>query len=212
MRSISTALLFLLTCSAGTCAFAAEAESVIEALKSCARTADADARFKCYDKLGQQVLSSETKPVVVPPVSDVSAAPAAATVTPSDTSAAATQEPVASATAAKATVPAAAAAESQSGDSSDTIGGYQFEPKVSAEKEVEKQLEEGLRTRVVKCQRSREAIWYFKLDNGQVWKQTDRQSLSFQGCDFDAVVANDGIGYVLRIDGRKGKIRIRRLQ
>jgi len=97
-------------------------------------------------------------------------------------------------------------------DPSETIGGYQFEPKRSAEEEVEKQVEEGLRTRVVKCQKSREAIWYFKLENGQIWKQVDRQSLSFQGCDFGAVVANDGIGYVLRIDGRKGKIRIKRRQ
>lgn len=210
MRSTSAALLLLLTCSAGSSLVAAEAESVVEALKSCARTANPEARFKCYDRLGQQVLSSETQSAVV---SDV-AEPAAAAVVPTGAPVAATQAPAAPATATTAVAPEAAAkaVESSSVDASDTIGGYQFEPKLSAEEEAEKQVEEGLRTRVVKCQKNREGIWYFKLENGQVWKQTDRQSLFFRDCDFGAVVANDGLGYVLRIDGRKGKIRIKRRQ
>jgi len=206
MRSISAVLLFLVASVVGTCVVAAEAESVIDTLKACAKTADPDARFKCYDRLGQQVLSSETA-VVAPAVSGASTS-AAAKVVASEAPVKATQAPAVSTAVAE----APAAVEAPNLDPSETIGGYQFEPKRSAEEEVEKQVEEGLRTRVVKCQKSREAIWYFKLENGQIWKQVDRQSLSFQGCDFGAVVANDGIGYVLRIDGRKGKIRIKRRQ
>ncbi|MEP6391525.1 MAG: hypothetical protein ABJ056_16540 [Halioglobus sp.] len=211
MRSLSAVLFIVVACSAGSSVLAAEAETVVKALKNCARTADPDARFKCYDALGQQVLSSETKTEVASPVTAVSE-PATSKALPSATPVAVTQTPAASAPAAESTAPAAAATGTQSVDPSDTIGGYQFEPKRTAEEEVEKQVEEGLRTRVVKCQRNREGIWYFKLENGQVWKQVDRQSLSFQGCDFGAVVANDGLGYVLRIDNRKGKIRIKRRQ
>ena len=86
----------------------------------------------------------------------------------------------------------------------DTIGGYKFEDKPT---EVDA---DALASRVVDCQRSFEGIWYFRLENGQVWKQVDRQTLNFQACDFPATVTKDGLGYVLKIEGRKGKIRISR--
>ncbi|EEB77214.1 MAG: hypothetical protein P8L70_02135 [Halioglobus sp.] len=100
----------------------------------------------------------------------------------------------------------AASVEVKSSNDKDTMGGYEFETKSAAEQEAEQQM----KTRVVLCQKNIDGIWYFKLENGQVWKQVDRQRLAFQGCDFGAIVTNDGIGYVLRIDGREGKIRIRR--
>jgi hypothetical protein len=215
MRSIAAVLLLVLTSSAVVGAHAADVEGVIDQLKSCARVVEREERFTCYEALGQRALAIEGRSMAaVPAVSAASSAsePANAVRPDSEGEAPATvNAPVASTSAATASVEAASgAAASQSADSAANIGGYQFEPESSAEEAIEKQAEEGLRTRIVLCQRDREGTWYFKLENGQVWKQVDRQTLSFQGCDFPAVVANDGLGYVLRIDGRKGKIRIKR--
>ena len=212
MRPISAVLLFVLTSSAVVGARAADVEGVVEELKSCARVVEREARFACYEALGQRVLTTEGRSAVAG-----SAVPAAAAASSASEPVAAVRSPQADASVAGNAAAAEASVETASGaaakhsaDSADHIGGYQFEPKYSAEEAIEKQEEEGLRTRVVLCQRDRAGTWYFKLENGQVWKQVDRQTLSFQGCEFAAVVANDGLGYVLRIDGRKGKIRIKR--
>ncbi|MDA8752525.1 hypothetical protein N9M39_00010 [Halieaceae bacterium] len=153
----------------------ADTADLLGQLQICARVADNEARFACYDALGREALEME---------STVSPAPAAVAVP-------------------AATAPEAAA-PAENASPEDTIGGYKFEEK-SADAD-----EDGLKTRVVECQRSIEGIWYFRLQNGQIWKQVDRQTLNFQACDFPAVVAKDGLGYVLRIEGRKGKIRVSR--
>jgi len=223
MRSFAVVLWFALASTTFADVVAAQSSSLLEELKSCARITGSDSRFTCYDKLGQRALANESKSAVavspVPPVAP--AAPGAAEPAPAPTarnvgepSAAAPEAPAAAtapaAVAPAAAPPAAASVENPNTESYEEIGGYEFQSERSEQEELEKQADEGMRTRVVLCQRSRENIWYFKLENGQIWKQVDRQSLSFQGCDFGAVVANDGLGYVLRIDGRKGKIRIKR--
>jgi len=216
MRSFAAVLLFALASATFADVVAAQSGSLLEELKSCARITGSDARFTCYDKLGQRALADESKSAVaaspVPPVAPV--APGAAEPAPAPTArdvvepSAVAPEATSAVSETAAVAPAAASVEKT--ESHEEIGGYEFQSKRSKEEEIEKQADEGMRTRVVLCQRSRENIWYFKLENGQIWKQVDRQSLSFQGCDFGAVVANDGLGYVLRIDGRKGKIRIKR--
>lgn len=145
----------------------------LEELKACARVEDREARFSCYEALGQRVLAAD---------SEAGATPAAA--------AAATS--------------AVAAPAAEDSATADTIGGYRFEQRESDEDP------DALATRVVECQKNVEGTWYFRLENGQVWKQVDRQTLNFQACDFPATVGKDGLGYVLKIEGRKGKIRISR--
>ena len=223
MRSFAAVLLFALASATFADVVAAQSRSLLEELKSCARIAESDARFTCFDKLGQRALADESKSAVAAspvPVAPGAAEPASAStardvvepsaVAPEAPSAVTGTASVAPAAPVAAAAPTAASVENSKTENYDEIGGYEFQSKRSEEEEIEKQAEEGMRTRVVLCQRSRENIWYFKLENGQIWKQIDRQSLSFQGCDFGAVVANDGLGYVLRIDGRKGKIRIKR--
>ena len=85
------------------------------------------------------------------------------------------------------------------------MGGYKF-------KDPEEDPDEmAMVTRVVECQKERgSGSWYFRFENGQVWKQVDRRTLNFQGCDFAVKVVSDGFGYVMRIEDRKGKIRVSR--
>lgn len=148
---------------------------LLEQLQGCARVQEEQARFACYEALGQEALRQAPSGEPGTGSAPVVAAPAAVIAQPGETP-----------------------------SSEDTIGGYRFEePSEDAD-------EDALATRVVECQKSFEGIWYFRLENGQVWKQVDRQTLNFQACDFPATVANDGLGYVLRIEGRKGKIRISR--
>jgi hypothetical protein len=148
---------------------------LLEQLQSCARVKEQQARFACYEALGQEALKQSPSDEPGSGGAPVVAAPAAAAAQPGEKPSA-----------------------------EDTIGGYRFE------EPSEDPDEDALATRVVECQKSFEGIWYFRLENGQVWKQVDRQTLNFQACDFPVTVANDGLGYVLRIEGRKGKIRISR--
>ncbi len=199
MRPI-TKLVSILFCVGFVAAAVAEnSDSVVAQLKRCATIDSRESRIECYESLGRQVLREEqTGETEISP--DVSQASSPASKSRPASDQAATTSPIAS------TAAAAAGVEAKSTIDSDSLGGYQFETKSAAEKEAEQQM----RTRVVLCQKDRDGVWYFKLENGQVWKQVDRQRLAFQGCDFGAIVTNDGIGYILRIDDRKGKIRIKR--
>ena len=87
------------------------------------------------------------------------------------------------------------------------MGGYKF-------KDPERDPDEmAMVTRVIECQKERgSGSWYFRFQNQQVWKQVDRRTLNFQGCDFPVKVVADGFGYVMRIEGREGKIRVSRKQ
>ncbi|MEP5569257.1 MAG: hypothetical protein ABJN62_15560 [Halioglobus sp.] len=199
MRAI-TAFYITFTIGFASSAIAESPDPIVAELRVCAAIDSREARFDCYEGLGQRALKSKEMETAetFPAAESGTGSPTVGN--PNDGAAPA----VIPATASAAATSTSAGPTSKNDEA--TIGGYQFETKSAAEKEAEQQME----TRVVLCQRNREGTWYFKLENDQVWKQVDRQRLSFQGCDFGAKVTNDGIGYILRIDGRKGKIRIKR--
>ncbi len=95
------------------------------------------------------------------------------------------------------------------------------EPKVSSNKALPSTLggskfdsthrESPINTgQVVSCKRASDKRWFFIFENGQVWKQTDRRQRFFKNCQFNVTVQKDGIGYVMSIESKKSKIRIKR--
>jgi len=164
----------------------AAASNVVEDLKSCARMVERDARVECYESLGKQVLGNEATAqgatVAEPVAQPASSAPAA----------------TAAAVSSVAEVPA------DKPEMDDHIGGYKFEEKPSDHPD------NAIQARVVLCQQDRDKAWFFKFENGQVWKQVDRTTLNFQGCDFPVTILKDGFGYKMKIEGSERQIRISR--
>ena len=66
------------------------------------------------------------------------------------------------------------------------------------------------RGRVVKCTQSFDKKWFFHFENGQVWKQSDAKNRRYRDCDFMVTVSKDFLGYIMKIDDKKGKVRIKR--
>ncbi len=158
----------------------ADSAQTIDELKRCAKITEQDNRIDCYEALGQRVLL-EDKPGEAPAV----AKPAVAVSTGT----------------------AAVVTPSNKEKSVDTMGGYKFDEKTSDSSESN---DDTYDTRVIQCQKDSGGSWYFKFENGQVWKQVDRRILNFQGCDFAVTVIDGGFGYSMKVDGRKGNIRISR--
>ena len=88
-----------------------------------------------------------------------------------------------------------------------SMGGYKFEEKPSDHPD---NTDNTVFARVTLCQQDRDKVWFFKFDNGQVWKQVDRTRLSFQDCDFPVAILKDGFGYKMQIEGSEKQIRISR--
>jgi hypothetical protein len=87
---------------------------------------------------------------------------------------------------------------------SDTIGGGKFD---TSEKKVVTS-----RGKVTSCKKTSDSRWFFFFENGQVWKQTDRRQRFFKDCDFYVNMTEDGFGYKMLIEGKKSKIRVRRVR
>ncbi len=166
---------------------AAGPDNPIEELKFCARMEMRDSRVNCYEDLGKRMLAS-----------DVKSLPSGSALSASDAKA----EIAAGAAVAEASLPAVETSEPK--QMKEDMGGYQFEGKPSDHPDND------IQARVVLCQQDRDKAWYFKFENGQVWKQVDRRTLHFKECDFPAVVSRDGFGYKLQVKGEGVKIRISR--
>lgn len=159
----------------------ADSTDVVDELKQCARITQQESRIDCYESLGRRVLGSEASEQ------------GAAVVEPATPDA----KPQVSAA-------AVAAVPSDKPEMNDQIGGYKFEEKPSDHPD------NAIHARVVLCQRDRDKAWHFKFENGQVWKQVDRTTLNFQGCDFPVTILKDGFGYKMKIEGSERQIRISR--
>lgn len=64
---------------------------------------------------------------------------------------------------------------------------------------------------VTSCKKGAYGKYYFYFDNGQIWKQSGAERLRFRECRFNVTIAKDFGGYVMRIEGRKGRVRIARV-
>ena len=79
-QSITAIFILLITVFAST--GVAQSEDIVEELKSCARMTDQDARFACFDNLGERVLREE--PADKKPTQEKVAQPEAVTATATD--------------------------------------------------------------------------------------------------------------------------------
>jgi len=191
--------LLLLTFSlAGACIGIAHATDPIEMLKVCAKMTDRDARFACYDDLGQRVLNEESadeQPPQEPAVAE------AGVVTAATGSRVATEATGAATESTVATEATGAATDVQS--LPDHLGGTVFE-KESAQGKFD------YRGLVTSCKKGSDGRWYFFFESGQVWKQSNKSRRRFKECYYSVTITRDGFGYKMQIDGESSKIRIAR--
>ena len=173
------------------------AQGTVEELKGCARMADQASRLACYEELGKRVLAAES--VVEAP--SVEAGPVEATpVEPVPVEAVAAAPAVEAVQQAPAELPAAPVpAEAIPSD----LG--------QAKKEEKKKNEKPpvYRGRMASCRENADGIWYFTLENGQVWEQSSRGYHRFEQCTVDVSITKDFFGYKMTIEGGK-TLRVRR--
>ena len=201
-KLLGYALLIAATSTVFSSASAADSNAIVDELKNCARIAGSDVRIACYEALGRQVIQGETSTQANPnPAPSASTTSAVAVGTA--TAAAATAPETATATAAP-EVATATVAPSEEPSMNDSMGGYKFEKKPSDHPDND------INTRIVQCQQDLDKAWYFKFENGQVWKQVDGKIRRFKNCDFAVVVSKDGLGYKMQVEGDGAKVRISR--
>ena len=67
--------------------------------------------------------------------------------------------------------------------------------------------------RVVSCQESvQSGQYYFRFENGQVWKQSNYRRLGFRDCEFDIEISKDSFGYQMYIPSKDRSFRIARVK
>ncbi len=89
-------------------------------------------------------------------------------------------------------------------DLPDTLGGGKFDTSTKETKTS--------RGKITSCKKTRDNRWFFFFESGQVWKQTDRRQRFFKDCDFYANLTEDGFGYKMTLEGKKSKIRVKRVR
>lgn len=76
----------------------------------------------------------------------------------------------------------------------------------------DRKIEKQVRVTVTSCQKDASQKYYFVLDNGQVWKQNDKDRLRYRECTFGAVIMRDAFGYKMQIDGTTQHTRVTRIR
>lgn len=87
------------------------------------------------------------------------------------------------------------------------LGGAEFE-------EQSEYFETHHQGTITECQQARDGRWYFRFDNGQVWRQTNLSRQRFKDCSFLAKISRDAFGYKMEIEvnGRQKTIRVARVK
>ena len=202
--------LYLALCLAGLSASNGHAADPVEELKFCARMSDRDARFACYDALGQRVLGDEPAADQAPPETvvpaEVAAIPATmATTEPTAATQAADVTEAAASTETTVVTQATEATETEANVPSlpDHLGGTSFEKK----SESGEFKHSGL---VTSCKKGADSRYYFFFESGQVWRQSNIGRHRFKDCNFVVTIRRDAFGYKMQIDGETSKIRVAR--
>lgn len=66
---------------------------------------------------------------------------------------------------------------------------------------------------VTSCKESiQSGQYYFILDNGQVWKQSNYRRLGFKNCDFDIEISKGTFGYQMYIPSKDRSVRVARVK
>lgn len=160
----------------------AQSQDLAKELKRCASIAENDARLTCFDAVAALMVDGQGAEDVVAP--GVAAA----------------------ATAVVAAEPVVASAAAGPVPLTDEVGKERIESKKADEREK-------YSSRVVACQKSAQSgQYYFTLDNGQVWKQSNYQRLGFRDCAFDIELAKGSLGYKMYIPSKDRSVRVARVK
>ena len=102
---------------------------------------------------------------------------------------------------------AVTAEEPEEGSLPEHLGGADFE-------EQSDNFETHHQGMITECQQGRDGRWYFRLSNGQVWKQSNLDRRRFKECSFPATFSRDGFGYkmVIEVQGKQRTIRVSRVK
>ena len=88
----------------------------------------------------------------------------------------------------------------------DDIGKERVEPKDPEE-------QPRYASHVTACKESiQSGQYYFTLDNGQVWKQSNYRRLGFKNCDFDIEISKGTFGYQMYIPSKDRSVRVARVK
>ena len=87
----------------------------------------------------------------------------------------------------------------------DNLGGEQF----SDEPEPVKKEYRGL---VTTCQKGSDGFWYFRFENGQVWKHVNVVRRQYGDCNFYASIIEERMGHKMQIEGDDSRVRVTRIR
>jgi hypothetical protein len=203
IKASTAGIVLLMTVIVSWRAGADQNEDSLLQLKTCAQIEDSEQRMACYESLGKQVIAVDR---AAESTVETAAEPETAVVPVADT---ATTAPDVQVAESAATAPAAAEEASTVAETSptlpDEIGGDRF-----SQNDAERNRQN--RGQVRSCQRDQNNRFTFYFDNGQVWRQTDeRRFRQPHDCQFIAEITRDVFGYLMQIEGKKNKIRVKRI-
>ena len=164
-------------------AFSARADdSISDELRRCASIGDASARLACYDGLSGRQMPASAAP--------------GASLDPSIDSSAAERSVV------EPSVVQPSANKPLADPNSETVRGNTDDRYETI----------SIRATVTKCRQDDNKKYYFYLENGQVWKQSDRKRLKYEDCNFDVTITKDFFGSKMRQDGEDRRVRVTRVK
>ncbi|MCH7898903.1 MAG: hypothetical protein IIC62_06120 [Proteobacteria bacterium] len=88
----------------------------------------------------------------------------------------------------------------------DDIGKERLEPKDPDE-------QPRYASHVTSCKESiKSGQYFFTMENGQVWKQSNYRQLAFKNCDFDVEISKGTFGYQMYIPSKDRSVRVARVR
>ena len=180
----------------------AQIDDPLGALKACARIQATADRVECYETLGRKALQTEAA------AADGAAMPAAGGVPESTEPAEALAVPAVETEMPPPEPVKTAEAQAEPANTfpkmTDDLGGPEFRKRAGKTMPTFAGV-------VTSCRKDSYGKYYFYFDNDQIWKQSGGARLRYRECQFNVTVTKDFGGYVMRIEGRKGRVRIRRV-
>ena len=114
--------------------------------------------------------------------------------------------PEAEATNAPAAATAAVVVAATTAPLTDDIGKERLEPKDPDE-------QPRYASHVTSCKESiKSGQYFFTMENGQVWKQSNYRRLGFKNCDFDVEISKGTFGYQMYIPSKDRSVRVARVR
>lgn len=173
-----------------------ESDSMQE-LRQCREHEKPEIRLACYDRITVSTAATELQPAVVeevPPEPELQHDGAMEQESVGEPTTAAASQAVDS-------EEVSAEPESQYAELTDDIG----LPKTG-------DANKPILAYVARCGEANNRKFYFYLDNGQIWQYIGGRRLRYKSCDTPATLTEDGLGFMLQMDGESRRLRVQRVK